>query len=88
MVYSEVCASLLYPRCFNPGYHCVVLSFVVVMGHCEKNDRALIKAYGATKEGKEDAIQRSTVLVDKQGKVAAVWNPVSLLAQYLVTQQH
>lgn len=36
-----------------------------------------MKAYGATKPG--DKIQRSTVLVDKEGKVAAVWNPVSTL---------
>lgn len=36
--------------------------------------RSLIKAYGASKAG--DKIQRSTVLVDKEGKVTAVWNPV------------
>ena len=39
-------------------------------------NRSLIKAYGAAKT--EDKIQRSTVLVDKEGKVAAVWNPVSV----------
>ncbi|CAN0420460.1 unnamed protein product, partial [Ectocarpus fasciculatus] len=33
-------------------------------------DRSLIKSYGASKAG--DKIQRSTVLVDKEGKVAAV----------------
>ncbi|CAN0356377.1 unnamed protein product, partial [Hapterophycus canaliculatus] len=37
-------------------------------------DRSLIKSYGASKAG--DKIQRSTVLVDKDGKVVAVWNPV------------
>ncbi|CAN0365582.1 unnamed protein product, partial [Ectocarpus sp. 13 AM-2016] len=37
-------------------------------------DRSLIKSYGASKAS--DKIQRSTVLVDKGGKVAAVWNPV------------
>ncbi|CAN0432696.1 unnamed protein product [Ascophyllum nodosum] len=37
-------------------------------------DRSLIKSYGASKAG--DKIQRSTVLIGKDGKVAAVWNPV------------
>eukprot|EP00903_Cladosiphon_okamuranus_P016373 g15100.t1 len=45
-------------------------------------DRSLIKAYGASKAG--DKIQRSTVLVDKEGKVAAVWNPVSGAEQHPV----
>lgn len=36
--------------------------------------RSLIKSYGASKAG--DKIQRSTVLIDKEGRVAAVWNPV------------
>lgn len=38
------------------------------------DNRALIKSYGASKSGEK--IQRSTVLIGKDGKVAAIWNPV------------
>ena len=40
------------------------------------NTRDLINSYGAVKEEDAAKIQRSTVLIDKEGKVAAVWNPV------------
>lgn len=39
-------------------------------------NRSLINAYGAMKAEDENKIQRSTVVIDKEGKVAAVWNPV------------
>ncbi|CAM9761810.1 unnamed protein product [Pylaiella littoralis] len=48
----------------------------------DTSSRSLIKAYGASKAG--DKIQRSTVLIDKEGKVAAVWNPVSGAEQHPV----
>lgn len=39
-------------------------------------NRELISAYGAVKAEDESKIQRSTVLIDKEGKIAAVWFPV------------
>lgn len=45
-------------------------------------NRSLVKSYGASKAGGK--IQRSTVLVDKEGKVAAVWNPVKGAEQHPV----
>ncbi|CAN0508662.1 unnamed protein product, partial [Ectocarpus sp. 8 AP-2014] len=39
-------------------------------------EKSLINAYGAMKAEDENKIQRSTVVIDKEGKVAAVWNPV------------
>ncbi|CAM9122746.1 unnamed protein product, partial [Hapterophycus canaliculatus] len=39
-------------------------------------NKSLVNAYGAVKAENDSKIQRSTVLIDKEGKVAAVWNPV------------
>lgn len=38
--------------------------------------RSLINAYGAKKAENEEKIQRSTVVIDKAGKIAAVWGTV------------
>eukprot|EP00904_Undaria_pinnatifida_P012724 jgi/Undpi1/8582/HiC_scaffold_25.g11047.m1 len=46
--------------------------------------RDLINSYGAVKEEDAAKIQRSTVLIDKEGKVAAVWNPVTGAEQHPV----
>lgn len=43
-------------------------------------DRVLIKSYGATKPGNK--IQRSTFLIDPDGKIAALWNPVRGAAKH------
>lgn len=44
--------------------------------------RDLVKSYGAVKAEDDTKIQRSTVLVDKEGRVVAVWNPVSPLVSF------
>ncbi|CAB1096605.1 unnamed protein product [Ectocarpus sp. CCAP 1310/34] len=47
-------------------------------------DKSLINAYGAMKAEDENKIQRSTVVIDKEGKVAAVWNPVTAAEEHPV----
>ncbi|CAM9444632.1 unnamed protein product [Ascophyllum nodosum] len=47
-------------------------------------NKALINAYGAVKAEDENKIQRSTVLIDKAGKIAAVWFPVTGAEQHPV----
>lgn len=67
------------PRTIRPNssLSCNVL-FAVLGGAVEPSavKRELINAYGAVKAEDESKIQRSTVLIDKEGKIAAVWFPV------------
>ncbi|CAM9309349.1 unnamed protein product [Discosporangium mesarthrocarpum] len=53
----------------------VIAKFGLNFSLLADTDRTLIKAYGASKAGNK--IQRSTVLVGKDGLVTFVWNPVS-----------
>ena len=43
-------------------------------------NRELIKAYNASKAG--NRIQRSTYLIDPNGKIAEIWNPVRGAAKH------
>ncbi|CAN0201229.1 unnamed protein product [Scytosiphon promiscuus] len=47
-------------------------------------NKSLVNAYGAVKAEDGSRIQRSTVVIDKEGKVAAVWSPVTNAEQHPV----
>eukprot|EP00752_Nemacystus_decipiens_P008053 g7197.t1 len=47
-------------------------------------NKSLINAYGAKKADNENKIQRSTVVIDKEGKIAALWSTVTGAEQHPV----
>ena len=79
--HSRATASMLStsatPHVISPAPWFIHVSRGADVGWCRKK-RALINAYGEVKAEDENKIQRSTVLIDKAGKIAAVWFPVRL----------